>query len=104
VAEHPGIGHRILVIFSDMRNDTRDLDIESSVRVPSFAQAEGRHNLNIPNLREVEIYVLGIDGVGEDTAYWSTLTTFWTDFFDAAGATVRSYSALRYFAWQINRI
>lgn len=81
---------KLLIILSDMRHHTRDLDLETgnSVSVP-----KGR----IPqaSLAGVEVYVLGVGGVGKSLTYWLTLEGFWREYLGKAHATVRRYSPLR---------
>jgi hypothetical protein len=46
-------------------------------------------------LRDVDVYVLGVDGAGKSASYWQGLRQFWTTYFLSAGAAVRSFSVLR---------
>jgi hypothetical protein len=67
-AQQPDAGRKILVIFSDMRQSTPDLNLESSQIVPSFSTVAGRCG-TLPDLRKVRVYVLGADGAGKSDAY-----------------------------------
>jgi hypothetical protein len=92
----------ILVIFSDMRHYTAALDLErpNSIAVASAMAAVEKRRL-IPNLKDVEVYVLGVDGAGKPISYWQGLRDFWQAYFKKAGANVRSYTILREVpAWQ----
>jgi hypothetical protein len=90
-------GKKVLVIFSDMRHSTKDLDIESHPIVPSFPYAEKRNHIVVADLRGVQVYAAGVDGAGRQIAYWQSLREFWTEYFRAGGASVESYTVLRKF-------
>ena len=92
--QQPDADRRMLVIFSDMRQSTPDLDLETPKTVPSFATVTTRCGA-IPRLRNVQSYVLGADGAGRSSAYWQSLQGFWKDYFQNAGAVLMSYSVLR---------
>jgi hypothetical protein len=94
---------RALIIFSDMRHQTPDLDIESSPRVPSFQQAGTRAHIVLADLRGVHVYALGVDGAGKQVAYWQALRQFWTDYIRASGANLEGYSVLREQLWRVVR-
>src|SRR5207245_956402 len=93
----PSPGRRnVLVIFSDMRQDTPVLDLEHpKVVSASLAMSKAARERLLPDLHGVEVYVLGVDGAGKDIAYWQTLRDFWTAYFKKTGADLRSYSVLR---------
>jgi hypothetical protein len=86
----------ILVIFSDMRHYTAALDLErpNSIAVAGAMAAAEKRRL-IPNLKDVEVYVLGADGAGKTISYWQGLRDFWQAYFKKAGANVRTYTILR---------
>ncbi len=90
-------GKKILILFSDMRQNTRDLDLESPSAVPNFAFLEEPHRKTLPlaNLRGVQVYVLGADGAGKSVQYWQSLQEFWTGYFRKSGAALGTYSVLR---------
>lgn len=85
---------KILLIFSDMRHHTADVDLESPRLVPFV---ELRQKAPLPRLQGVEVYVLGVDGAGKEIPYWTSLERFWTEYFEKCGAALRRYSALRDF-------
>ena len=86
----------ILIILSDMRHYTAALDLErpNSIVVASAMAAVEKRRL-IPDLKNVEVYVLGADGAGKPIGYWQGLRDFWQAYFKKAGANVRSYTILR---------
>jgi len=88
----------VLVIFSDMRQDTADLDLKT----PATFNAEAAIVMTekkrlIARLENVEVYVLGVDNEGKSLAYWNRLQKYWMEYFKKAGAHVQSYSVLREF-------
>lgn len=53
----------VLVVFSDMRNDTPALDLEHARIVStSFAMQKAEKERLLPDLHGVEVYILGVDG------------------------------------------
>ena len=92
--QEPDAGERSLVIFSDMRQSTPELDLETAGIVPTFSTFDKRR-VTLPALHNVQVYVLGADGAGRSSAYWQSLRDFWTEYFRSAGAALSSYSVLR---------
>jgi hypothetical protein len=85
-----------LVIFSDMRQQTADLDIESPSTVPRFDRIrEKGTKIGSASLGGVHVYALGVDGAGKSLSYWRSLWEFWIEYFRSGGASLDSYSALR---------
>jgi hypothetical protein len=89
-------GRKVLVIFSDMRQATKDLNLErpSSVALaPSLKRAAALNP--ITSLEGVEVYALGVDSAGKPAAYWKSLRDFWQEYFRRGRATLKAYSILR---------
>lgn len=93
-AQDPGAGHKTLVLFSDMRNSTSDLNLENS-RVLARSRRTLSDHVTRPDLHLVDVYALGVDGSWKSTGYWRELREFWIGYFDATGASVESYLAIR---------
>jgi hypothetical protein len=93
----PRAGNRnILVILSDMRHETRTLNLAKPALVPARTAVEKAEEYSlIADLHGVDVYALGVDGAGKDVAYWNSLRTFWVEYFRKAGAEMRVYSMLR---------
>lgn len=93
----PKAGHRnVLVIFSDMRHETRSLNLARLLVIPvqpTLGKVE-RGGL-VADLNGIEVYVLGVDAAGKSVGYWNSLRDFWQAYFGKAGAKVRAYSMLR---------
>jgi hypothetical protein len=92
-AQEPGSAGKSLVMFSDMRQSTSELDLESISVVPPFSALSKRCG-TAPNLRGVMVDVLGADGAGKSQDYWESLRAFWGRYLYNVEAVMRSYSAL----------
>ncbi len=91
----PG-GRNVLLLFSDMRQNTKDLDLERP-RVVAAMQAIGlvdRERL-IARLDGVDVYVVGVDAATRSLAYWQSLRDFWTEYFKRAGSTLKTFTVTR---------
>lgn len=87
-------GRRALVILSDMREDTPELNLEFTHPIPPFGSVANRLG-TLPDLRGVAIYVLGSSAPAQSTAYWQDLQRFWRAVFEQEGAELKIYSVLR---------
>jgi hypothetical protein len=92
--QEPNAGRKTLVIFSDMRQSTPDLNLESAKVVLPFPFVIKRCGA-LPALRTVQVNILGADGAGKSMGYWESLQKFWQEYFQNSGAVVESYSVLR---------
>jgi len=91
----PSVGEqKVLVLFSDMRNSTRDLDMDSAAPY-SPATLDQASNRNPVRLPDVNVYALGVDGAGKSMIFWCDLEEFWVQYFHKSGARLQSFSALR---------
>jgi hypothetical protein len=93
-AQQPDTSKRTLVLFSDMQQSAPELNLEALKIVPSFS-IEAKRCGAFPELYNVQVHVLGVDGTGKSGIYWQTLREFWGGYFHNAGAVIRSYSVLR---------
>jgi hypothetical protein len=85
---------KILVIYSDMRNSTSELNLE--LATGSKPRLTGiKPKLPVADLHGVEIFVLGGNGLGESIAEWQNAQQFWREYFLNAHATLTRYSELR---------
>jgi hypothetical protein len=86
---------KILVVYSDMRQETHTLNLEGLValRVDSTIADLQRRGL-LADLTGVTVYVLGADSAGRQISQWRALTQFWTAYFKKVGARLRGYSLL----------
>jgi len=88
--------HNVLVIFSDMRHETRLLNLARFSLVPADAtlkKVQAAHL--VADLKGVDVYALGVDGAGKSVAYWDSLRAFWSAYFRQTGAVLRAYSMMR---------
>jgi hypothetical protein len=91
---HRDVSRNVLVIFSDMRQSTSCLDLESIKAMPSMS-AVAHQCGESATLDKVQTYVVGVDGAGKPTEYWQSLKNFWQAFFQNARADLRTYTVLR---------
>jgi len=86
---------RILVLYSDMRNCTPELNLDS----PMVGQNAEQKKLHLPmaDLHGVQTYALGVNGADKSLVAWQNLKHFWQDYFRRSGSILRNYSVLRMF-------
>lgn len=83
-----------MIILSDMRNSTKELDIEN---VPEIGREKILTQLGakglIPNLTGVNVAVLSVHTTGKAISpiYYQSLENFWQGFFEIAHAEVVAY-------------
>jgi hypothetical protein len=83
-----------LIILSDMRNSTKELDIE---RLPEIDREKSLSQLGAkglsPNLTAVNVAILGVHttGKGISPIYYQSLENFWRGFFAMSHAEVGAY-------------
>jgi len=85
-----------LIILSDMRNSTKELDIENMPEIDreKMLSQLGAKGL-IPNLTGVNVAVLSVHTTGKAISpiYYQSLENFWRGFFEKAHAEVVTYQA-----------
>lgn len=71
-----------LIIFSDMRHYTRELDLESPkvINIEAAMKQVVKNGLVAP-LAGVKIWCVGVHSVGRTPEYWKSLKAFWTEYF-----------------------
>jgi hypothetical protein len=94
LAQEPSVSRKTLVIFSDMRQNTRELNLEASSNVPQRSLVGVRRG-PFAYLKDVKVYVLGADGAARTAAYWQSLRIFWGNYFRTEKADLKDYSVLR---------
>jgi hypothetical protein len=93
-SESPSTDRRMLVLFSDMRNSTPELNLER-FQVLAHAASSLPPGIVHADLRSVEVYALGVDGANRSTLYWQDVQQFWVEYLSGCGAGVKSFSVLR---------
>jgi hypothetical protein len=94
LAQEPSVDARMLVIFSDMRQSTTELNLESSSNVPQGSSVPVGCG-PVAHLKNVNVFVMGADGAGRTAAYWESLRKFWESYLRGTEADLRGYSVLR---------
>lgn len=86
----------LLVIFSDMRQDTDELNLEKKTEFkPNSIVAKLEQKGMVACLQTIRVAVVGADNAGKDIAYWNNLRGFWMGYFKKSGAEIEAYSVLR---------
>jgi hypothetical protein len=93
-AQQPDAGRRMLILFSDMRQRTPELNLEK-LRIVSPFSVVAKQCGALPDLHNVQVLIIGADGAGKSSAYWQSLRVFWESYFRNCGAVLQSYSVLR---------
>ncbi len=95
-AEHTDSQRRILVIYSDMEQATKDMNLEpqNKPRRKSII-TEIERSPFVAHLQDVEVYCRGVHAPNEQPAHWKELREFWEIYFRNAGGKLKSYSAFR---------
>jgi hypothetical protein len=96
VLRHSPAESKRLVLFSDMRHYTQEIDIEHPIKivVPQTLARVQQYNL-LADLRGIDVYVLGVDGANKSACYWESLREFWVNYFKKAGADLKTFSMSR---------
>jgi hypothetical protein len=85
-----------IVFLSDMRQSGKEIDLEHSSRIEPNKDLNRARQLGlVANLKGVSVYVLGAHSAGRTALYWQSLQKFWEEYFRAAGADLRAFTALR---------
>ena len=88
-------GRNVLIVFSDTRHYTAALDLEhpQTIRAAQAIEVVEKQRL-IPNLKNVQVYVLGADAAGKPIGDWQDWWDFWVAYFQKA-SRLESYSLRR---------
>ncbi len=87
---------RVLVIFSDMRQNTPELTLAMINGTSSLT--DGLRLVHpLADLHAVSVDVLGVDAAGLSVAAWNQLRKFWAEYFKSANAELSTFSILRDF-------
>jgi hypothetical protein len=84
---------KTLIIFSDMCHTGRGLDLETGRSRPEMSSLEQRGL--VARLSGVQVWMLGVHTAGIDMGQWRDLQVFWCQYFQKAGAEVKSFSPNR---------
>jgi hypothetical protein len=87
---------RLLVVYSDMRNATSALNLETRkmLDLKSIVRDLDERQL-LAYLQGTSVYIMAVDAVGQNPARWNMVRAFWTEYFNKASARLLEYSALR---------
>jgi hypothetical protein len=86
-------GNTFIVVFSDLRQSTPELDLESVSQISTTKEIERlKRAKSIPYLKGYKVYLLGVDPNGKSPKYFASLKDFWINYFKEAGAEVRAFA------------
>jgi len=94
-AGQAAVRQKVLVIFSDMRNSTPELSLDTPSGVSRFLQALTQRRVSVADLRTTDVYVFGVDATDKSIGSWQRLRESWILYFKDASADLRTYSVLR---------
>lgn len=80
-----------LIIYSDMRNSTPDMNLELPIFASGFPTVKPPV---IAHLADVQVWIFGADGERRRISSWQQLKEFWKTYFLRAGAILKDYSTL----------
>jgi hypothetical protein len=96
VFEQSPVGsERKLIVFSDMRQSSELLNLETVSVTPDFQSTNLRIPSMLANLKHVTVDIIGVEEANVSTGYWLALRKFWSEYFAAAGAGLETYAVLR---------
>ena len=77
-----------LILFSDMRHYTHEIDLESPklINIEMEIKRVAEKGFMAP-LNGVKIWCLGVHSAGKTLNYWRSLNTFWTEYFRQSKAS-----------------
>jgi hypothetical protein len=89
----PTPNRKILVIYSDMRQDTPEFYLNKSVSSVTLQKAVKA--FSSVGLLGVDVYAVGVDASGSNIDGWDALKQFWAAYLNHMGANLKQYSVLR---------
>ena len=93
-----GADKRNLIVFSDMRHNTAEINLENQKKVDVEATVAKAVKLGlIPDLGKVKIWCLGVHTIGVTPEYWGSLKGFWTKVFHRSGSQLVAFTMERRF-------
>jgi hypothetical protein len=97
IFQNAGAGRSdVLVVFSDMWQETRELDFGKMTDLcDSGIMERVKSRKPLADLRDADVYALGVDSAGRKRSGWDCAREFWTKYFADSGSNLREYSVLR---------
>jgi len=83
-----------LIILSDLRNST-NINMEAMLQVKPSLMQEVENKALIADLRDVEVWALGVSTTRKTYQYWNSLKIFWKNYFEISKAFLISFSVER---------
>ena len=85
---NPQDRNKKLILFSDMRHYTREIDLESPkvIDIEAGMKQVAGNGFTAP-LAGVKVWCLGVHSAGKTPDYWRSLKAFWTEYFRQSKAS-----------------
>jgi hypothetical protein len=93
-SNHSPVSHKMLIVYSDMRQSTPDLDLESTSVIDTSSVFRDAP-MTSGSLQGVQVLIRGVDGSGKSSMYWQSLQEFWRQYLRSTGGSLVQYSVLR---------
>lgn len=87
---------QVLVIFSDMRQFTKEINEDMIVQRGDKVLTQLKADNLVPDMRGIEVYVMGVSTANIKIRNWKKLEAFWKNFFCEAGGNLKCYDMGRH--------
>jgi hypothetical protein len=94
-AEHAHSQRRTLVIYSDMEQVTKDMNLERQKHGNGRMLTDIEFRPFMVDLRDVEVFCLGVQAPNQQPSRWKEIRQFWQTYFEKANARLKNYSTFR---------
>jgi hypothetical protein len=87
--------HKALVLFSDLRNHTRELDLETASGLTKASENSGSAFERRSDLHNAQVIALGVETSRRLDNSWEPMEALWRKYLDASGVRLVMFSPLR---------
>lgn len=87
---------RVLVVLSDMQSNSEALSVSDIAKDPKKSLIKVRDEGLIPDLKGIEVYIMGVSSACMPVKQWRKLVIFWKEFFRLSGCTLRKFGMERH--------
>jgi hypothetical protein len=91
---------KVLILLSDMRQCSRKFNFEKMATINNTLIEKTVKEGLIPDLTGVKVYVAGVHTIGKSQGYWESLKNYWQEYFNKAGADLKSFIMERGFNYE----
>jgi hypothetical protein len=83
---------KVLVLLSDMIQTAQNINSDTLSKKGKSIISELKADGLIPDMKGIDVYVMGASTYGMNLTQWTSLKRFWVKYFSAAEANLKSYS------------